>query len=137
MKHAKLREIAKLLSGFILADFCLWWWVASHTLTPITLLGVSVTSNMIAPGMLFDAALFIILIHYGWHIGKTPQLSSKTYFRTIGTILGAIALIHFIRIFSGSAFVILGWNAPIWISGIGIVVAAYLSYMSFRLAGKK
>lgn len=136
MKHHRFREIAKLLAGFILADFFLWWWVAASGLLPITVWGMALTTNNVLPALIFDLALFIILVHYGWHIGKTPALSGKTYLYIVGTITGVIAIVHLVRVFTGSDFEILGWYMPIYLSWIGVIVAGYLSYMSFRLASR-
>lgn len=134
MRHHKLHEIAKFASGLVLADFLVWWWMAAYGILPTTLWGMTLTPAMVAPGMIFDAAVFIMLVHYGWHIGKTPALRNRTYLSIVGIVLGLVALAHLIRLFSGVDVSIAGWDAPLWISWIGTIAAAYLSYMSFRLA---
>lgn len=134
MKHKNLHEIAKLAAGLILGDFLFTWWLGATGWLPIKQAGIIWSQGSIAPTLIFDAAVFIILCHYAWHLGKTPTLRSRSYFTIVGIILGVVALAHLVRLFSGSDFVILGWTAPLWVSWIGAVVAAYLSYMSFHLA---
>lgn len=133
MKHHKLHEIAKFASGLILGDFICLWWLSTTNFLPMPFLGVTVTQSMIIPGLIFDACLFIILVHYGWHIGKTPTLRTRSFFTVVGIIFGIIALAHIIRLFTGTDFVILSWAAPLWLSWLGVIVTTYLSYMSFHL----
>lgn len=134
MKHQTLHELAKLGSGLILGDFITLWWLAASHLLPMSFLGMTFTSDAIVPGLIFDAALFIILVHYGWHIGKTPTLRSRAYFLFVGILLGLVALAHLARLFTAASIEIYGWMVPLWLSWIGVAIAAYLSYMSFRLA---
>jgi hypothetical protein len=132
--HHYLRELAKFASGLIVGDLlALWWFVASGSL-PISFLGIEWSRADILPAIIFDVSLFIILVHYGWHIGKTPALRERTFLLIAGTLFGVIALAHLIRAFIGIDIVVLGWAVPLWLSWIGTAVAAYLSYMSFHLA---
>jgi hypothetical protein len=98
--------------------------------------GMHLTSDVAAPVLIFDAALFILLVHYGWHIGKTPFLRERTYLIAAGALFGVVAAAHLLRIFTNTDIVILGWEAPIWLSWIGTAATAYLSYMSFHLSMK-
>lgn len=134
MKNKTLHEIAKFASGLVLGDFLTLWWLSSANLLPIRAFGTVWTQSIVVPGLIFDACCFIILIHYGWNLGRTPTLRTRTYFTVVGIILGVVALAHLLRVFTSADFVILGWTAPLWLSWVGVVVAAYLSYMSFRLA---
>ncbi len=134
MKHKNLHELAKFASGVIFADFLFTWWVGSTGWLPIKVSGIIWDPSVVIPTLIFDAAVFIILVHYGWHLGRTPTLRNKSYFVLVGIILGVVALAHLVRVFSTSDFVILGWAAPLWLSWVGVLVAAYLSYMSFHLA---
>jgi len=137
MSHnQKLHEIAKFLSGLILGDFICLWWLSAGGYLPMSIIGITWTQSIVAPGLVFDAVLFIILVHYGWHIGKTPKLNNRTYFSVVGTILGLVALLHLFRLFTGVNIIIAGWQVPLWLSWVGTIVAAYLSYMSFRLTKK-
>ncbi|MDE1975286.1 MAG: hypothetical protein KGI49_02125 [Patescibacteria group bacterium] len=134
MKHQNLHDLAKFAAGLVLADFICGWWFASAGIRSINFLGTTWTPSIVVPWMIFDAALFIILVHYGWHIGKTPTLRSRSYFLLVGIILGIVALAHLVRLFSSTEVEIAGWIVPLWLSWIGVAAAAYLSYMSFRLA---
>ncbi len=97
-------------------------------------MGVAIDNTTVAPWLVFDAALVLILVHYGWHMGKTPLLRERSYLMIAGGIFGVIAVAHLIRVFTGVDIEIMGWFVPLWISWIGTAAAAYLSYMSFRLA---
>ena len=134
MKHQKLHDFAKFAAGLVLGDFICGLWLSASNMLPVTFIGATITSDMIMPWLAFDAVLFIILVHYGWHIGKTPAIRSRTYLLTVGTILGIVSLAHFIRLFVSAEIVVAGFIIPMWLSWIGVAVAAYLSYMSFRLA---
>lgn len=134
MKHQKLHDLAKFASGLVLADLITGWWLLSAHMLPVYFLGARITADSVMPMIIFDVALFIILVHYGWHIGKTPTLRTRSYFTLVGIILGVVALAHLLRLFTSADVVVLGWTVPLWLSWIGVAVAAYLSYMSFRLA---
>ena len=47
-----------------------------------------------------------------------------------------IALLHAVRVVRGWQVTIEGAVVPIWISWVGLAVAAYLAYQGFRLARK-
>jgi hypothetical protein len=134
MKHKTLQDAAKFLAGLILGDFLTWWWLAANHGLPIEFLGMSFTSAAVAPAMLFDAALFIFLIYYGWHLGKLPAVRERTYFLIAGVIFGVVALAHLLRVMTGTSIVLLNWNIPLWLSWIATAVSAILSYMSFHFA---
>ena len=97
---------------------------------------MTVTSEMLLPNLIFDLALFIILVHYGWHVGKIPAVREKSYMFIAGLIFSFVAIIHFWRIFSGADLILGSWETPIWLSWFGLAVTAYLAYTSFRLAAK-
>lgn len=136
IKHHTLHEIAKFGAGLVAGDFLAGVWLWSNDMFPISFLGIEMTSDMLLPWLVFDAALFIILVHYGWHYGKTPRLTERTYLLVAGVIFGVVAFAHLAHIFLGSDVVLLGWTVPIWISWIGTAIATYLSYMSITLALK-
>jgi hypothetical protein len=134
MKHQHLHELAKFASGLIAGDFFAGLWLATHNGFPVWFMGIYFTSGMIVPWLIFDVALFIMLVHYGWHFGKTPMLRERTLLLATGALFGIVAFVHLVRIFTNTDFVILNWDAPILLSWLGTVVTAYLSYMSFHLA---
>lgn len=134
MKKQTLHELAKLGAGLVLGDFLAVLWLISQGLFPVSFYGAQFDLSSAAPIIIFDIALFIILVHYGWHLGSTPRLRTRSYFIVVGVILGIVALAHLVRVFAGVDVAILGWSVPLWLSYIGTLVAAYLSYMSFYLA---
>ena len=68
---------------------------------------------------------------------KFQFFRERTYLVVAGAIFTVVAIVHFIRLFTGDINLnILGWVVPLWISWIGVVVAAYLAYLSFSLAAK-
>lgn len=134
MKSKTLHEIAKFAAGLVLGDFLNLWWLSTHHGLPVSFFGVTWTQGIVAPGLIFDAGIFIILVHYAWHLGRTPTLRTRTYFTIVGIILGVVAVAHLLRLFSAADIVVVGWTVPLWLSWIGAVIAAYLSYMSFHLA---
>lgn len=126
------REFAKFGSGLVVGDFIAQLWFYQQSLLPFKFLGITFTSSMVASGFLFDLALFLILVHYGWNIGKMPRPRERTYLMIVGVIFAAVALVHLIHIFSGADLVILGWSAPFWLSWLGTVIASYLAYASLH-----
>ena len=134
MRTHTLRELAKIGAGLVLGDFLALAWIAANNLLPMTFLGVTMMPSMVVPAMIFDASAFVILIHYGWRIGKTPTLREHTFLVMAGVVFGVVAIAHFMRVLFNMDLTLFGWQAPIWLSWIGTVAAAYLSYMSFHLA---
>lgn len=134
MKHQTLHEVAKFASGLIAGDFFALLWLATHHGLPATFLGLQFTGDIVLPALVFDAALFIILVHYAWHVGKTPLMRERTFLLVAALVFGVVALAHLLRVFTGADVVVLGWALPLWLSWIGTAVTAYLSYMSLRLA---
>lgn len=134
MHNKRLHEIAKFGAGLIAADFITLVWMANTGLFPIEFLGRMFTEDILLPALVFDAALFFILVHYGWHIGKIPALRERTYLLVSGIVFGIVALAHLYRVFAGADLVLAGWDLPLWLSWVGILVTTYLSYMSLRLA---
>ena len=134
MKKQLLHELAKLGAGLVLGDFLAVLWILAQGNFPVTFYGAEFGVDTAAPIILFDIALFIILVHFGWHLGSTPRLRTHSYFLTVGVILGVVSIAHLFRVFTGADIAIMGWAVPLWVSYIGTVVAAYLAYMSFHLS---
>jgi len=64
------------------------------------------------------------------------MMSAKTFLKLAGTIFGVIGMLHLLRLFTGWQIVLVGWEVPVWLSGFGVIIAWYLSYTAFTLAGK-
>ena len=97
---------------------------------------MSVTSEMILPNIIFDVALFLMLVHYAWHVGKIPAMRERSYIFVAGCIFTLVAAMHLWRVFTGADLMIGDWDAPVWLSWFGVSVATYLAYMSFHLAAR-
>lgn len=134
MNRRTLHELAKFGAGFVAADFLTAVWLATHGGFPVDFLGFQFTEDVLWPTLIFDASLFIALVHYGWHIGKIPALRERTYLLVTGCVFGVVAVAHLARVFVGADVVLAGWAVPQWLSWIGTAFAAYLSYASLRLA---
>src|SRR5579863_8009664 len=126
MSHRNLREAAKFLAGVVTADLLTLLWFWSNNLFPINMWGVTWTSDVVLPGVVFDIALLIILIHYAWHLGKIPRPKERTYLIVAGCIFTLVAVAHLARIFAVGNVNIMGWDVPLWLSWIGTIVTAYL-----------
>ena len=58
----------------------------------------------------------------------------KAYLMVTRTLFAVIALFHLTRILTHWSAVIGGWDAPLWVSGLGFVVAGALSVWGAQLA---
>ncbi len=136
MRNRSLHEVAKFAAGLVAADFLWLLWFSQQHIKSIQFFGMSVTSDMILPNLIFDIALFIILVHYAWHVGKIPAMRERSYIFLAGCIFALVAIMHIWRIFTGADLVIGEWDAPVWLSWFGVSVTTYLAYMSFHLAAR-
>lgn len=137
MKRAWLHEAAKFCAGLVAADFFTNWWFLSTGMHPASFLGLSISSDTLSTGLVFDIFLFIILVHYAWNVGKMPRVKERMYFVAAGAIFTVVCLAHLARVFTGAEFIIFGWYVPEFLSWIGIVVSFYLAYASFHLASRR
>ena len=64
-------------------------------------------------------------------------MDQKTFSVVAGVIFGLVALLHLVRIYMGWTVVIGDWTVPMWVSWVGLVVAAGLSYFGLSLAARK
>ena len=60
-------------------------------------------------------------------------MDKKTFTLLAGVIFAIVALLHLLRIYMGWPVVIGNWTVPMWVSWIGFVVAAGLSYFAFAM----
>jgi hypothetical protein len=61
-------------------------------------------------------------------------MTHKTYFLVSGVIFSAVAVLHALRIALKWDAIVGGWTFPVWLSAVGILIAAYLAFTAFRLA---
>jgi len=132
-----LREISKFVAGMVATDFLVGAWLFFDNLLPMNVLGMPISPSAAVGGMIFDILLMLLLVHYGWHASIVAPKKPKTLLRVVGVLLGVVAVLHLLRLVLGLDIVIAGWNAPLWLSGIGAIVTAYLSYASFTFAQHK
>lgn len=134
MSRHTLQEWAKFAAGVVAADFLWLLWFSQLGAFPVQFYGMSLTGDMVFPALIFDIAVFIILVHYGWSIGKIPSVRERTYLMVAGVIFTIVSLAHLWRLFSSAPLVLGSWEVPLWLSWIGVMVAVYLAYTSFHLA---
>lgn len=63
-------------------------------------------------------------------------MDQKTYFLTTAVIFLIIAVLHILRVILGWPSVIGGWEVPIWLSWIALILAGYLAFSGFKLKQK-
>jgi uncharacterized membrane protein len=63
-------------------------------------------------------------------------MTQRTFSLVTAVLFFLIALLHAVRVVRGWQVTIEGAVVPIWISWVGLAVAAYLAYEGFRLARK-
>ncbi len=136
MRNHSLQEVAKFAAGVVAADFLWLLWFSQQHLQSIQFFGMSVTSDMLLPNLIFDIAMFLILVHYAWHIGKIPAMRERSYIFLAGCIFTLVAVMHLWRVLTGADLMIGNWDAPVWLSWFGLSVSTYLAYMSFHLAAR-
>jgi hypothetical protein len=133
-----LREIAKFGAGLVTGDLLVGIWMLTSGLLPRIFFGVDFVPQFTELWLVFDVFLLFALIHYAWHPKvMEPDVSSRMLFFAIGTITGIVALFHCFRLIFGWTIQIGAWTAPIWLSWIGVIVAAFISYASFHFASRK
>ncbi len=59
-------------------------------------------------------------------------MNQKTFSSVVGIIFLVIAALHLVRILMGWEAIIAGWQVPLWVSGVAVVVAGYLGYQGIR-----
>lgn len=136
--HKTLQELSKVGIGLVVGDLLALWYLYANNITTATFLGVSVTSLPVLPIVLFDLALIALLAHYAWRIDfpvKSPTM--KVLLILVGVVFGLVAIAHFLRIVLTASVSVGSVIVPLWVSWIGVIVTAYLSYSSFHFALRK
>ena len=64
-------------------------------------------------------------------------MTQRSFSLVTAVLFFLTALLHAVRLFRGWQVTIEGAVVPIWISWIGLAIAAYLAYQGFRLASEK
>jgi uncharacterized membrane protein len=63
-------------------------------------------------------------------------MTQRTFSLVTAVLFFLIAFLHAVRLLRGWQVTIEGTVVPIWISWIGLAIAAYLAYEGFRFARK-
>lgn len=137
MKRQWLHDAAKVGTGLVIADIFTHWWLLTQNILPTQFLGLPIDASMLAAGTVLDVFLLIMLVHYGWHIGKIPQIKERTYLTAAGVLFIVVAGGHIVRVLFQGEVVIFGWYVPLVLSWLGIVAATYLAYASFHFAARR
>jgi hypothetical protein len=46
--------------------------------------------------------------------------------RIAGTLFGAVAILHLLRIITGASVLIDGWELPVWVNWMGLLVGGFI-----------
>lgn len=60
----------------------------------------------------------------------------KTYITTVAAVFTVIALVHLWRALAGWEAVIGGWEMPLWVSYLAVLVAGALAVKGWKLRGR-
>ena len=61
-------------------------------------------------------------------------MTQRTFSLVIAVLFSLVALLHAVRLLRGWQVTIDGAVMPVWISWLGLVIAAYLAYQGFLLS---
>lgn len=59
-------------------------------------------------------------------------MSKNTFALVAGTFFLIVALVHALRFALRWDVIVAGWQVPMWVSAVAVVVGAYLAYEGFR-----
>jgi hypothetical protein len=135
MSHTTLRELSKVGAGLVLADIVSVLWLSGAGFFPLSFLGVDWTGDMVPGILVFDIALLILLIHYGWKMRLPVQSpSERMLLKIVGTVFLVVAVGHLLRVTLGLDLILGDFEIPDWVSWLGIILTGYLAYASFHFA---
>jgi hypothetical protein len=130
------KDVAKFVAGIVAADLIGAIWFLGAGYTSFVVLGLNITPSVAAFGIAFDSLLLLALIHYAWHPDIIePNISKKMFFIFVGSVTCIVAALHIGRLVFGLDLILGDWHSPMWLSWIGALITAYISYTSFHLAG--
>jgi hypothetical protein len=61
-------------------------------------------------------------------------MDKKTYVAVTTIVFLIVAVLHLTRIFMGWDASIGGWEVPLWVSWLALLVSGFLAYSGFKLA---
>lgn len=65
------------------------------------------------------------------------MLSTKTLLQIVTVVFSVVGLIHLLRLLTGIQVIFGGWELPMWVSIIGVLLPCYLAYNALMLSKKK
>jgi hypothetical protein len=135
MSHHFLRDLAKVGVGLVIADLLSVIWLATTGLLPVTILGVSWSTDMIPAVVVFDAALLVCFAHLGWNVRMpVTSPSERTLLLATGTIFLCVAVLHFLRLVFSLPLALGDFMIPLWLSWLGFAITLYFAYSNFHYA---
>jgi hypothetical protein len=60
-------------------------------------------------------------------------LSKNTFLQLAAVVFFVVAVVHALRLAFKWEVIVAGWQVPMWVSVVAVIVAAYLSYEGYRL----
>lgn len=60
-------------------------------------------------------------------------MNQRTYLQVTGLLLAVVAVVHLLRAVLGWEASIGGWDVPVWLSWVAVVIAGYLAYSAYKL----
>jgi len=60
-------------------------------------------------------------------------MKKRDYIRYSGLLFLVVVALHLLRIFLGWDAVMGGWDVPLWVSWVAVVVVGYLAYSAYKL----
>lgn len=60
-------------------------------------------------------------------------MNQKNYFQVTGLLFTVGAIVHLLRLVLGWKANLAGWEVPVWLSMVAVVVAGYLAYSAYKL----
>ncbi len=64
-------------------------------------------------------------------------MKQRAFVLVTSSIFALIALLHALRLIYGWNVTIGEWTVPVWVSGVGFLIAGYLAFQGFLLKRKQ
>lgn len=136
-KHIRtLRGLSKFFAGLIAADLIFGLWLGSTQYISV-LWGISITGPVLDLWLVMDAILFLLLIHFGWHMRMPAAQGKRLVLIIAGCVLMFVAAMHVLRIIYNVPIEIGTVMIPLWLSVIGAIAASVIGYMCFRFSARR
>ena len=64
-------------------------------------------------------------------------MKEKQFFLWASVIFSFVAIVHGLRLFKSWDVVFGGWAVPMWVSGLAVILAAFMAYSAYKLGKKR